>query len=98
MSGRMGTPEGRRHPAAKPDLPLEEIVPARAVLTELARGFLLVQTSDPVHAARFARSFLKEHAGPSTAERLTPLERVPIVRRGVATALREPRSDLANGP
>jgi hypothetical protein len=79
---------GERRPEP---LPLQEVVPARAVLTELARGFLLVQNSDPVHAARFARSFLKEHAGPTVPERAPPSERLTNVRRGVATALRETR-------
>lgn len=80
----MGSPARER---AKPpeNHPLPEIVPARAVLTELARGFLLVQESDPVHAARFARSFLKEHAGASPPERMIPAERMPTLRRGVAS-------------
>jgi len=41
-----------------------EVVPARAVLTELARGFLLVRESDRERAVRFARTFLRERAGP----------------------------------
>jgi hypothetical protein len=89
----MGASEARRRPPVTPERPLEEIVPARAVLTELARGFLLVQNSNPEHAAQFARSFLKEQVGPPAPDRVVPLERVPIVRRGVATALREPRLD-----
>lgn len=82
----MGTPRRVRE---GPERPLEEIVPARAVLTELARGFLMVNGSDPVHAARFARSFLKERAGPDPYARIVPNERLPFVRRGVAAALRD---------
>jgi hypothetical protein len=41
---------------------VREIVPGRAVLTELARGFLLVQQSNPGRAVRFAEGFLKECA------------------------------------
>ena len=72
-------------------LPLDDIVPARAVLTELARGFLLTQHNDPEGAARFARTFLKEHAGPAPEPpRVVPAERLASVRRGVLSALREP--------
>jgi hypothetical protein len=40
---------------------IREVVPARAVLTELARGFLLVRESDRERAVRFAVTFLREH-------------------------------------
>ena len=83
----MGVPE-RDRPVR--ERPLEEVVPPRAVLTELARGFLLVQQSDPAHAARFARSFLKERMGPTVPDRVVAREQLPNVRRGVAAALREP--------
>jgi hypothetical protein len=73
-----------------PERPVEEVVPARAVLTELARGFLMVNESDREQAARFARSFLRERLGPPPAGRLVPSEMLPAVRRGVAAALREP--------
>ncbi|HTT25775.1 MAG TPA: hypothetical protein VMH90_02275 [Thermoplasmata archaeon] len=87
----MGRPDREER---RPDpLPLQEVVPARAVLTELARGFLLVQNSDPVHAARFARSFLKEQAGPTVLPRAPPAEHLTSVGRGVATALRERRPE-----
>jgi hypothetical protein len=39
------------------------VVPPRAVLTELARGFLLVHDSDRAQALRFAETFLKEQTG-----------------------------------
>lgn len=67
-------------------LPLAEVVPARAVLTELARGFLL-SAPDPERAKRFATSFLKEQqaAHPPTG-RVVPLNRQPAVRRGVDLA------------
>jgi len=38
------------------------VIPARAVLTELARGFLLVRESDRARAVRFAATFLREQA------------------------------------
>ena len=49
---------------------LREVVPARAVLTELARGFLLVRENDRERALRFAVTFLRERAEP--ARRPTP--------------------------
>jgi hypothetical protein len=72
-------------------LPLDDVVPPRAVLTELARGFLLSHQSDPDGARRFAQTFLKEHAGPAPPPpRVAPAERLASVRRGVLSALREP--------
>jgi hypothetical protein len=64
-------------------LPLAEIVPPRAVLTELARGFLLTQNADPERAKRFASSFLRERAGPPGPGRIVPINRRPTVHRGV---------------
>jgi hypothetical protein len=52
-------------PVSDPDDGVEEVVPARAVLTELARGFLLVREKDRERAVRFALTFLREHAKPS---------------------------------
>ncbi|MGA8543539.1 MAG: hypothetical protein WB947_08415 [Thermoplasmata archaeon] len=48
---------------------LRRVVPGRAVLTELARGFLLVHESNPGRAVRFAETFLKECTGESRSER-----------------------------
>ncbi len=45
-------------------LPVEEVVPPRSVLTELARGFLLTREDDGRRAARFATTFLREVHGP----------------------------------
>jgi hypothetical protein len=81
---------GPRRREAWTTLPLDEVVPARAVLTELARSFLLVHESDPDHARRFAQTFLREHAGPTPEARVAPAERLASVRRGVSMALREP--------
>ncbi len=50
----------------RPGSEIEEfraVVPARAVLTDLARGFLLVHESDPGRAVRFAETFLREQKG-----------------------------------
>ena len=43
---------------------IHTVVPARAVLTELARGFLLVRENDRDRAVRFAQTFLKERSEP----------------------------------
>lgn len=43
-------------------------VPARAVLTELARGFLLVHESNPDRAVRFATTFLREFGATASSE------------------------------
>ncbi len=51
-----------RPPASEESAEAHDVIPARAVLTELARGFLLVRDSDPRRAARFAATFLKERA------------------------------------
>jgi len=59
---------------------IEEVVPARAVLTELARGFLLVHESDPAQAVRFASTFLKERAGRPAPTRIEPVPRVTMAR------------------
>jgi len=77
-----GEPRSRR-PDLSASLPLDEIVPPRAVLTELARGFLLSQDADPERAKRFATSFLRERAGPPGPGRIVPMNRRPTVHRGV---------------
>jgi len=59
---------------------LAEIVPARAVLTELARGFLLVHESNPERAVRFAETFLKEMEGRSASFRAEPVPKVSLAR------------------
>ncbi|HXQ94456.1 MAG TPA: hypothetical protein VN864_04725 [Thermoplasmata archaeon] len=82
---------GPRRREAWTTLPLDDVVPARAVLTELARGFLMVHETDPDHARRFAQTFLRERAGPpSPPPRVAPAERLASVRRGITNALREP--------
>lgn len=79
-------PRERRLQPYVEGLPLSEVVPARAVLTELARGFLL-SAPDPERAKRFASSFLKEQqAGHNAPGRVVPLNRQPAVRRGVDLA------------
>lgn len=78
-----GTPRERKADPAPAGLPISEIVPARAVLTELARGFLL-SAPDPERAKRFATSFLREQQAARPAPgRVVPLNRQPTVRRGV---------------
>lgn len=60
------------HRREEPLHSVEEVVPARLVLTELARGFLLSQ-GDPVRASRFARRFLHEQATIRAPENPPPL-------------------------
>ena len=79
---------------------IEEIVPARAVLTELARGFLLEHQSNPAHAVRFAEGFLREQAGRPAAPRVEPLTKVSLARLALGRIYRgavEP-SGLPPGP
>jgi hypothetical protein len=70
--------------AAEPIRPeaddLRTVVPARAVLTELARGFLLVHESNPGRAVRFAETFLREHAGSAAPVRAEPTRPVTLAR------------------
>jgi hypothetical protein len=53
-----------RPPDAGAEVELHEAVPERAVLTELARGFLLVRENDRERAVRFAMTFLREQSPP----------------------------------
>ncbi len=59
---------------------IREIVPARAVLTELARGFLLVHESSPARALRFAETFLREREGRAAESRVPPVPKVTLAR------------------
>jgi hypothetical protein len=64
---------------------IREVVPARAVLTELARGFLLVHESNPARAVQFAETFLREVAhAPATprADIARPLPEARLRRSG----------------
>lgn len=78
----MDRPSGPTRPAGPPPAlePIPEVVPSRAVLTELARGFLLLHDRDPTRASEFARTFLREQVGrtPTGSER----PHLPAVRRG----------------
>ncbi len=58
----MGPSGAGEKPARADDEELRSVVPARAVLTELARGFLLVRENDRDRAVRFAMTFLKERS------------------------------------
>ncbi len=66
-------------------LPVEEVVPPRSVLTELARGFLLTRDRDRARAAPFATTFLRERhpeiarrpeTSPEPARSLSPARRL----------------------
>ncbi|MGA7923537.1 MAG: hypothetical protein WCA77_06135 [Thermoplasmata archaeon] len=67
----------------------ESQVPHRAVLTELARGFLLTHASDPDQAAQFAATFLREHEGTFVPGRVVSPRHIASVRKGVAAAVHE---------
>jgi hypothetical protein len=70
----------RRLPREADEKSLEEVVPARAVLTELARGFLLVQESNPDRARTFAKTFLREREGALREVRTEPVQKVTVAR------------------
>lgn len=60
---------------------MHDIVPARAVLTELARGFLLVRENDRDRAVRFAVTFLRERAEPTLRPAPAAYPSVPTAQR-----------------
>ncbi len=64
-------------PESAPAPPVHDVIPARAVLTELARGFLLVRDIDPKRAARFAATFLRERVEADLPELVSPSGSVP---------------------
>jgi hypothetical protein len=73
-----------REPADRPpSTPLGEAVPSRAALTELARGFLILNDRDTGRAARFALSFLREHTGAELESLVSHRPRLPSARRPV---------------
>jgi len=77
---------------------IRAIVPPRAVLTELARGFLLANGSDPKQAVRFAETFLKERSGGWDAR---PSVVPPPVTRAQRALGRHPQGAIepsGNGP
>jgi hypothetical protein len=76
----MSSPSERR-PREEPTHELREVVPARAVLTELARGFLLVQASNPDRALQFATTFVRECSGVAAAARADATRAATIPRR-----------------
>ena len=67
---------------------LREVVPPRAVLTELARGFLLVHKTNPARAVRFAETFLREQAGRAPAPHVEPVPKVTLARLSLGRAPR----------
>lgn len=85
-------PSGR--PREPDEKELLEVVPTRAVLTELARGFLLVRDSNPDGAVRFAATFLREQAG---AERPARVEAVPKLTLARLALGRNPRGAVEPG-
>lgn len=69
---------GAEDRAADPEVEeLRAIVPERAVLTELARGFLLVHQSNPDRAVKFAATFVRECAAEPRPERVDSTRPVP---------------------
>ena len=78
--GGMTGPEAPRDPPDPDRKSILEVVPAPAVLTELARGFLLVRDSDPERAVRFAATFLKERSGDRRPEQLPSAPKITLAR------------------
>ena len=77
----MGRSDDRRADAFEEEVEkIEEVVPTRAVLTELARSFLLVHDTDPAQAVRFAVTFLKEQTGRQPPVRVEPVNQVTMSR------------------
>jgi len=75
-------PEGSGDaPSGRNERPIREVVPGRAVLTELARGFLLVHESNPGRAVRFAETFLRECAAAESPQRVDASLPVTWARR-----------------
>ncbi len=75
-------------PFEREDEEIREIVPARAVLTELARGFLLVHETNPSRAVRFAETFLKEREGRAAEARVAPVPNVTLARLSLGRSYR----------
>ncbi|MFI5413364.1 MAG: hypothetical protein ACHQ0I_02085 [Candidatus Lutacidiplasmatales archaeon] len=78
-----GMPSAEEEPSGSFDAEVDaihEVVPARAVLTELARGFLLVHESNRAQAVQFATTFLKERAGRSPPTRVESIHNVTMAR------------------
>ena len=79
---------------------IREVVPARAVLTELARGFLLVPESNPSRAVRIAETFLREREGRPTEARVAPVPKVTLARLSLGRSYRgavEPAASASSG-
>ena len=58
-------------------------IPARAVLTELARGFLLVRENDRERAVRFAATFLRERSAKLVRTEPVAYPAVPLGQRAL---------------
>jgi hypothetical protein len=80
--------KARRTRETRPPL-FEGVVPARAVLTELARGFLLTHDTSRQRATQFAITFLQECTGEPTPLRAAPLQGAASLRRGLSRTLPE---------
>ncbi|MCI4369180.1 MAG: hypothetical protein L3K09_06430 [Thermoplasmata archaeon] len=74
------------------DWDFKKVVPPRAVLTELCRGFLLVNEVDRERATRFAKGFLRERAGEPAPRPVVGVPHLPTMRRGPRPAPWEPPS------
>ncbi|MGI0129439.1 MAG: hypothetical protein ACREEC_04700 [Thermoplasmata archaeon] len=78
----MGSTDEGSDPIGEQIEQLRAVVPARAVLTELARGFLLVHESNPDRAIRFAETFLRERAeavAPDRVDASRPVTRARLL-------------------
>jgi hypothetical protein len=76
----MGSAEETTDPVGSDMEKFRAVVPGRAVLTELARGFLLVHETHPERAIRFAETFLRECAGATPPARVETTRPVTLGR------------------
>lgn len=76
----MGSAEDAADPIGPELEEIRKVVPGRAVLTELARGFLLVHESNPNRAVRFAETFLRECSASELPERVETTRPVTFAR------------------
>jgi hypothetical protein len=79
----MGPDTADEAPPEDAEMSVDPVIPARAVLTELARGFLLVHETNPQRARQFALTFLREQSEPASASRVEVTANVTHARRSL---------------
>ena len=77
---------------------IREIVPSRAVLTELARGFLLVHETNTTRAVQFALTFLREQTGRAATAKAGSVPTVTQAQRSLGRLPRGPVEPAGSDP